>query len=234
MNIYVQISQCLEDLSANERKLAEYLLAQPDSVLQMTADRLASELYISKSAVYRFCDKLKLAGYGELKRRLASDMSDYLLEKEFDYDFPVQKGHSILQNISGVREDYRNTIDATMDYVRTDQIAMAVTAMRRAKEIDIITSAGNIFIAQNFAFQMQEIGIRVNVPVEEYSQRLLAASADRTHLAILISFEGRGFSIKSIASILHENKVPILLICSPDMKDIEGDYTLYLSPYSVE
>lgn len=231
MNIYVQIRQCLEEFSVNEKKLADYLLAHPDRVLPMTADRLAGELYISKSAVYRFCDKMKLAGYGELKRRLAADLYDYMHEKEFDYDFPVQKGQSMLQIVSGIKEDYLNTIDATMDYVRTDQIAMAVAGMRRAKEIDIFTSAGNIFIAQNFAFQMQEIGIRVNVPVEEYRQKLLAASADRTHFGILITFEGRGAGIKSIASILHENKVPLLLICSPNMKDIESDYILYFSPH---
>ncbi len=96
----------------------------------------------ASSAVYRFCDKMKLAGYGELKRRLAADLYDYMHEKEFDYDFPVQKGQSMLQIVSGIKEDYLNTIDATMDY-----------------------------------------------------------------------------------------KVPLLLICSPNMKDIESDYILYFSPH---
>ena len=39
--------------------------------------------------------------------------------------------------------------------------------MKKAKVIDIYTSAGNINFALNFQFQMKEIGIDVNISIED-------------------------------------------------------------------
>ena len=75
---------------------------------------------------------------------------------------------------------------------------------------------------------MQEIG----VPVEEYQQRLLAASSDNFHIAIIISAEGRGVLAVVLPQILQETKTPIILISSLtyQIKNIKLDYQLYLSP----
>ena len=65
-------------------------------------------------------------------------------------------------------------------------------AMQKAKIIVVYTSAGNVNFALNFQFQMQEIGRIVNVPIDEYQQRLIASSSNSDHLVIFISFDGRG------------------------------------------
>ena len=57
----------------------------------------------------------------------------------------------------------------------------------------------------NFQFQMQEIGKQVNVPIDEYQQRLIAASSDENHLAIIITFGGRGI-LSDIISVISETK----------------------------
>lgn len=95
------------------------------------------------------------------------------------------------------------------------------------------TSAGNINFALNFQFQMQEIGKQVNVPIDEYQQRLIAASSDENHLAIIITFGGRGILSDILPRILHKVKTPIVLISSYDytFKDFDPDYQLYISPY---
>ena len=95
------------------------------------------------------------------------------------------------------------------------------------------TSAGNINFALNFQFQMQEIGKQVNVPIDEYQQRLIAASSNENHLAIIITFGGRGILSDILPRILHKVKTPIVLISSYDytFKDFYGDYQLNISPY---
>ena len=102
--------------------------------------------------------------------------------------------------------------------------------MKKAKQIDVYTSAGNIFFAENFKFQMQEIGITINVPEEEYNQRLVASCSDENHLAIVISFGGRGLLVNKIIKTLKGNKTPILLISSTEDSPIKeyADYQLYL------
>lgn len=83
---------------------------------------------------------------------------------------------------------------------------------------------------ENFKSQMQEIGINVNVPKEEYNQRSVAACSDETHLAILISFGDRVLLVNKIAKTLKSNKTPILLISSTEDNPIKeyANYQLYL------
>ena len=80
---------------------------------------------------------------------------------------------------------------------------------------------------------MKEIGVNINVPIEEYTQHLCAATSDATHLAFVISFEGRGHSIKEICDILRKKHVPIVLISSTNQHPLVdyGQYHLYLSSY---
>lgn len=105
--------------------------------------------------------------------------------------------------------------------------------MEKAQIIDVYTSAGNINFALNFQFQMKEIGIDVNVPIDEYHQRLTAASSNQEHLAIVITFGGRGILSDILPRILTKTKIPIVLISSYDytFKEVEVDYQLYISPY---
>lgn len=88
------------------------------------------------------------------------------------------------------------------------------TLLQKAEIIDIYTTSANIFFAENFKFQMQEIGKTVNVPKDNYTQHLTAANSTPKHLAIIVSFEGRGANIPEIFAILKRNKCKILLITS--------------------
>lgn len=55
---------------------------------------------------------------------------------------------------------------------------------------------------------MKEIGIDVNVPIDEYHQRLTAASSNQEHLAIVIPFGGRGILSDILHRILTKQKPP--------------------------
>lgn len=55
--------------------------------------------------------------------------------------------------------------------------------MKKAEKIDIYTSAGHLYFAENFKFQMHEIGIEINVPKEEYEQCLTASYSNEKTLS---------------------------------------------------
>lgn len=128
---------------------------------------------------------------------------------------------------------YSNTVNSTCNLMDLNELKKIVLQMKKAKFIDIYTSAGNLFFAENFKFQMAEIGININVPEEEYLQHLTASTSDKTHLAIIISFGGRGRCLSSITGILKETQTPILLITSTDDNPLKkhAKYVLYMSSF---
>lgn len=233
MNIFIQLKN-QKNFSNNEKLVAKYILEHPEEVLNMNTQQLSEQCFVSPATIYRLCDKLSLSGYSELKVSISRFIKDYLkMNEHFDFDFPVHKYQTHFEVIETLKEDYIETLNLTSSLFHLDQLKDAVFALKKAQHIDIYTSAGNVNFALNFKFQMREIGQYIHVPIDEYEQRLTSAMSDETHLAIIISFAGRGLLMNVIPSILRKNKTPILLISSLDytFKDISPDYHLYMSHY---
>lgn len=233
MNLFINLKENKE-LSKNERILVDYILKHPEDVLKMSSKDLGKECFVSTATVYRLCDKLGLSGFSDLKIKITSSLDDYRKSNEdFNFDFPVNQFQTHYEIIQKIKEDYEQTLNLTANLFSLDQLRLIASAMEKAQIIDVYTSAGNINFALNFQFQMQEIGIQVNVPVDEYQQRLIAASSNENHLAIIITFGGRGILSDILPRILHKVKTPIVLISSYDytFKDFDPDYQLYISSY---
>ena len=233
MNLFINLKENKE-LSKNERILADYILKHPEDVLKMSSKDLGKECFVSTATVYRLCDKLELSGFSDLKIKITSSLDDYRKSNEdFNFDFPVNQFQTHYEIIQKIKEDYEQTLNLTANLFSLGQLRLIASAMEKAQIIDVYTSAGNINFALNFQFQMQEIGIQVNVPVDEYQQRLIAASSNENHLAIIITFGGRGILSDILPRILHKVKTPIVLISSYDytFKDFDPDYQLYISSY---
>ena len=233
MNLFINLKEN-KDLSKNERILANYILKHPEDVLKMSSKDLGKECFVSTATVYRLCDKLGLSGFSDLKIKITSSLDDYRKSNEdFNFDFPVNQFQTHYEIIQKIKEDYEQTLNLTANLFSLDQLRLIASAMEKSQIIDVYTSAGNINFALNFQFQMQEIGIQVNVPIDEYQQRLTAASSNENHLAIIITFGGRGILSDILPRILHKVKTPIVLISSYDytFEDLDPDYQLYISPY---
>lgn len=232
INIFNEL-KVKDKFSHNEQIIADYILNNPLEVLEMNAKELSQECYVSIATIYRLCEKLDISGFSELKIRISNSIHNYQKDDNFNFNFPVKEYQTHYEIIGKLKEDYDKTINSTSNLFSLEQLKLVVNAMKKAKYIDIYTSAGNIYFALNFKFQMKEIGIEVNVPIEEYQQRLYAASSNKEHFSIIISFEGRGMLSNLIAKILKENKSPLLLISSFDAKlqSVEPTYNLYISPY---
>ncbi len=233
MNLFINLKEN-KDLSKNERILANYILKHPEDVLKMSSKDLGKVCFVSTATVYRLCDKLGLLGFSDLKIKITSSLDDYRKSNEnFNFDFPVNQFQTHYEIIQKIKEDYEQTLNLTANLFSLDQLRLIASAMKKAQIIDVYTSAGNINFALNFQFQMQEIGKQVNVPIDEYQQRLIAASSDENHLAIIITFGGRGILSDILPRILHKVKTPIVLISSYDytFKDFDPDYQLYISSY---
>ncbi len=232
MNIYESLKQI--ECSNNEKILRDFILEDPNRFLDMKTDEVAKQLHISRSTIYRLCEKLNVDGISNLKIRLFSDIDSWKeSQSDFNFDFPVKDGVSVQKIATQLQEDYAKTILLTQNLFDPASFRTAANLMNQANAIDIYTSAGNIYFAQNFAFQMKEIGKDVNVPQELYLQLLTAASSDSSHFAIVISFHGRNLQIEPVLKKLKQNGTKILLICSPEAKEIMSyaDSVLYFSNY---
>lgn len=211
MNIFKRMEHLVA--TPNEKAIIIFILRDPAQFLKLNSDEIGKECFVSSATLYRLCTKLEVSGLSELKRRIISDISNYQKEDPtIDYDFPLKGNEDEHDILLKIKENYEQTLISTHNLFKTKELHRVVQKMKQAIQIDIYTSAGNVSFAQNFKFQMQEIGVSIEVPSEEYSQRLLASSSNQHHFAIVISFGGRGLVMETIMRLLHDTETPVLLI----------------------
>jgi DNA-binding MurR/RpiR family transcriptional regulator len=231
MNIFSKLNK-LTNLTENEKTLVTYMQDNPEVFVKKSALEISEACFISTSTIYRLCQKLDLSGLSELKVQVSTSINEYLKENNsIDYNYPFNQNETQNQIVSKMKELYEQTLVSSLNLIDLDQLRLVSNILKEAQHIDFYTSAGNIYFAENFKFQMQEIGTFVNVPLEEYHQLLTASTSDKNHVAILVSFEGRGIIIERIAKILKTNNTPIILISSTNENPITkyANYHLYLS-----
>ena len=231
MNIFSKLNK-ITNLTENEKTLVKYIENNSEDFIKMSAVEISEVAFVSTSTIYRLFQKLNLAGLSELKLQVSMSISEYLKEDtSIDYNYPFKENETQNQITIKIKELYEQTLISTLNLIDTKQLKLISNVLNKSHHIDFYTSAGNIYFAQNFKFQMQEIGTFVNVPIEEYHQLLTASTSDESHVAIIVSFEGRGFIIEKLARTLKTNKTPIILISSTNKNSLTkyANYHLYLS-----
>lgn len=233
-NIFTQLKR-MDNFSHNEKILANYILTHPEEIIRQNTKQVANACFVSVATIYRLCEKLNLTGFSELKVHLSQYLYHYLQkDDDFDFDFPILANQTQYVIMKNIKEDYEKTLVSTFQLFDIDEIRKVVSAMRKAKQIDIYTSAGNIYFAENFKFQMHEIGVLINVPIDEYNQNLSASVSDESHLAIIISFGGRGGFVDKVAGILKATHTPIVLISSLEYRGTHINPTYHIMMASEE
>ena len=231
MNIFSKLDK-LTDLTQNEKTLVYYMQNNSEDFIRMSASEISKACFISTSSIYRLCKKVGLAGLAELKVQVSLSINEYLKEQNsLNFDYPFKQNETQNQVVLKMKELYEQTIQSSLNLIDLNTLKLVASILKKAIYIDFYTSAGNIYFAENFKFQMQEIGTFINVPIEEYHQLLTATTSDEKHVAIIVSFEGRGLITKNLANILKKNNTPIILISSTNDNPITkyADYHLYLS-----
>lgn len=204
----------LDTLTSSEEVLVQYILDFPRKVIHFSPKELAEHSYVSISTIYRLINKLKLDGLNDLKLALVNDLNEQTNEPIIDMDYPISAEDNQYALSQKLKTVYEQTVQSTLEINSIEAMAASSELLKNAAFIDIYASSANIYFAQNFQFQMQEIGKRISVPIDDYMQNLSASNSTPEHLAILVSYEGRGSSVKKIIEILQKNGSNILLITS--------------------
>ena len=213
MNILTNLTN-LKKLTPNEKSLVTFLVEHPRETLELTPKELADKAYVSVATVYRLLTKANLTGFNELKIEIASSLRGDMIKVEVDSNYPVLETDSEAAMLYRMSHLYQNTLDETVNIFDELALKRSVALLSTAKVIDVYASSSNLYFAKNFQFQFQEIGQVIQVPEEDYMQRLSAANSNEEHVAIVVSYGGRGPTTQAVVELLKENNTPIILMTS--------------------
>ena len=185
MNILDRIHASYYQLTAAERKVADYVLQQYEQVQFMSITQLADECGIAEATVSRFCRTLKLKGFNAFKIELAR----HSVSAE-----PAGRRGEPADGVAGRSQEVgRLAVDAvnqTIELAESDRLLGAVELFEKAPHVMCIGSGGSMIMASAFANMFSMADPKFYAVADSHSQMSAAATMGQKDVIVLFSYSG--------------------------------------------
>lgn len=185
-NALGRIQIALPTLARGARRIADFVLAQPERVVRMSVTELSEATESSEGSVINFCQRLGLSGFQQLKLSLAQELVQPLhfihedLEREDDADTVCRKiFHS---GIQALRD--------TLSVLDPRSLAKAAEVLRAAKRIEIYGIGSSAPIAEDAHYRMLRIGLQAKAVTDSHVQAISASRTDPDVAVLTVSHSG--------------------------------------------
>jgi DNA-binding MurR/RpiR family transcriptional regulator len=182
----IRIKTSIEALKPAERSIAEFVLADPERVMQMSISEAARDIGVGESTIIRFCRALSYKGYQEFKLRLAQDLVEpveFIHENISFEDSTAELAQKVFQtNIKAVQD--------TMMAVDPEMVEVAAKALAEARRVDIYGVGYSSLTAQDAKLKFVRLGLIADAYGDAHLQAMAAAALNNSDVAIGISHTG--------------------------------------------
>lgn len=183
LDILERIHGAYYQLTATEKRVADYVLAQYAQVQFMSITQLADECGTAEATISRFCRSLKLKGFNAFKIELARHSAPAAHTKEPSEDTLVGRSREIGYLAS-------DAVRQTIELVDPNQVEKAVSLIERAPRVMCIGSGGSMLLAQECAHLFSTVTGKFYAITDAHMQMSSAATMTKEDLIILYSYSG--------------------------------------------
>jgi RpiR family transcriptional regulator, carbohydrate utilization regulator len=186
MNIIDRIAAIRADLAPTAGRIADFIAQNAADVVHMSVTEVAERSGASEGSVVGLCQQLGARGFQQIKIALARDLVQ-----------PVQFIHEDLTPSDGLPEVVAKIFGGGLQALRDTQNALdvealgrAVTAMRKAKRVEVFGIGSAAPIAEDATYRLLRIGINARASVDSHIQAITGSLCDRDVAVLTISHSG--------------------------------------------
>lgn len=173
-------------LTNSMRKVADYVLQNPRTVVYRPITELAELCGVSEFTVMKLCKSIGLSGYHEFKLLLAKK-----------YVKPIENIHEEVEeddhpaNIAvKLATSYLTALESTRDFLDMGQIQAAVTAINKAKRLEFYGMGTSSCVAKDAYHKFFRLNFECRFLEDSHMQAMSAALLAKGDVAVAISNSG--------------------------------------------
>lgn len=184
-DILSTIRNHLDRLKNAEKRVAECVLREADQVVRYTITELAEKAGTSEPTVIRFCRKIGLQGYMDLRLNLARTLpsSGYIHETIEENDSSVQ----ILEKIVSSNQE---ALKETLNNLDVGELEQAAELLARAQRIEFYGSGGSGLVALDAHHKFFRLGVPCIAHADSHMQVMSASLLSEQCVVVAISATG--------------------------------------------
>jgi RpiR family murPQ operon transcriptional repressor len=190
MSCLVKMRTVREELSANEKKIADFILDNSALIRDYSSQNLAASVGVSQSSIIKFSQKLNYRGFTDLKLAI----HESVVKSSHD-EQAVENGNGSGARPDSIQEQIYNikneALLTTMELNDEKRILSAVKVLENSRRIQIVALGAGSLVARNFASMLIQIGKSVIAEVDTYIQLSSIATLGKGDTVLVISFTGQ-------------------------------------------
>ena len=209
MSCLVKMRAVREELSANEKKIADFILNNAGLIRDYSSQNLAASVGVSQSSIIKFSQKLNYRGFTDLKLAI----HESVVKSDSD-EYPDTSGGPGDERTDSIRDRLfrikSESLLTTMELNDEERILSAVDVLEKSQRIQIIALGSGSLVARNFASMLIQIGKSVIAEVDTYIQLSSIATLGKGDAVFVISFSGQ--SAKMIHMVQQAKKAGVTIV----------------------
>ncbi|WP_350939862.1 SIS domain-containing protein [Vibrio metschnikovii] len=202
-------------LSANELKIADWILAHPQQAALMTSLQLAEQVSASQSSIIKFAQKMGFKGYSAFKLLLVEELS----RKQALESTPVQHNIFINDPLAVIAQKLvQAKTDAmfhTTNALCFEQFHHAVNWINQAHRVQIVGIGGSALTGKDLAFKLLKLGITALAEQDSHVQIATARTLTPQDVQIAISFSGDRKEVFIAAEAAKQQGAKVIALTAP-------------------
>jgi len=206
------VQRNLDTFSKSERKVAEVILASPQTAIHSSIATLAKMAKVSEPTVNRFCRRLETKGFPDFKLQLAQSLANgtpYVNRNVNEDDGPSAYTTKIFESAMSCLNVAKNSLDTAL-------INRAVDVLTAANKISFFGLGASSSIAHDALNKF----FRFNIPVTCFDdivmQEMNCINSSEGDVIVLISHTGRTKALVEVAKLGRENDAFIIALTAAD------------------
>lgn len=219
-----------ELFSAAERRVLDYILANPDKVIYLSVAGLADLSGVSDATVVRTCQKLGLAGYQELKVTLAQDLVTPLQNIHEE----VRAEDDAAAILDKVVQSTIHTLTLTHDTVKPETLEAAACAILGARRVCIYGLGNSHAVALDLQHKLNRLGLDAAAFTDPHLQAINASYCGPEDLVFAISHSGSSRDIVDSVRIARARGARIITLTSMGVSPLQREADIALFTASQE
>lgn len=207
MDILERIRASYYQLTATERKVADYVLAQHSQVQFMSITQLADECDVADATISRFCRSLKLKGFNAFKIELARHSASGASSKTREHPTNTLVGRSL--EVGRLAND---AVYQTIELVEPAQVQLAVEMFEDANRVLCFGAGGSMLMAQEFAHLFSTVTGKFTAIADSHMQMSAVATMSRSDVIVLFSYSGATTGGIQLLELAREKGIRSVLV----------------------
>lgn len=220
-----------DQMSAIERRIADFLLENAHLLRDYSSQQLADALNISQSSVVKFCQKLGFKGYPDLKfsvgEAVARSAGDPVRTTRASKHYPQPDLSETLWQAKSRAEEETRLINAQ------EQIEAIATAIDRADKVFLIGQGEDSIAARAFAMRLALLGIPAIDHADPIVMTASIATAAKGDVLLVFSEYGQQPTLLKLAKHFHERRGKVVSVTRHTANPLRthADHSLLVSAH---